>query len=92
MKRWMLIKHYWDDKMVSETCIDDKFRTIIPPEIRKKFNLDKSCRIEWFINDDGKVEVEFIKQLSIDEMIGRYSASKPIDSRQLKHDFKNNPR
>ena len=43
--------------MVSETCIDDKFRTIIPPEIRKKFNLDKSCRIEWFINDDGKVEV-----------------------------------
>ncbi len=78
--------------MVCITDIDDKFRTIIPPEIRRKFNLDKSCRIEWFINDDGKVEVEFIKQLSIDEMIGRYSASKPIDSRQLKDDFKNNSR
>ena len=78
--------------MVCITDIDDKFRTIIPPEIRRKFNLDKSCRIEWFNNDDGKVEVEFNKQLSIDEMIGRYSASKPIDSLWLKHDFKNNSR
>lgn len=78
--------------MVSVTDIDVKFRTIVPPEIPNKFNLDKSCRIEWIINDEGMVEVEFIRQLSIDEMIGRYSASKPIDSLWLKHDFKNNSR
>lgn len=78
--------------MVSVTDIDVKFRTIVSPEIHNKFNLDKSCRIEWIINDEGRVEVEFIRQLSIDEMIGRYSASKPIDSLWLKHDFKNNSR
>ena len=78
--------------MVSVTDIDVKFRTIVSPEIHNKFNLDKSCRIEWIINDEGRVEVEFIRQLSIDEMVGRYSASKPIDSLRLKHDFKNNSR
>jgi hypothetical protein len=35
------------------------------------------------------VELEFIKELSLDEMVGRYTASEPIDSVQLKKDFKN---
>lgn len=75
--------------MVSVTSIYDKFQTVIPVEIRKEFNLDKSYKIEWKITDNGKVELEFIKELSLDEMIGRYSAETPIDSVKLKHDFKN---
>ena len=66
--------------MVSVTSIYDKFQTVIPAEIRNEFNLDKSYKIEWRINDDGKVELEFIKELSLDEMVGRYTASQPIDS------------
>ena len=65
------------------TSIYDKFQTVIPAEIRNEFNLDKSY------NDDGKVELEFIKELSLDEMVGRYTASQPIDSVQLKKDIKN---
>lgn len=41
--------------MVSVTSIYDKFQTVIPAEIRNEFNLDKSYKIEWKINDDGKV-------------------------------------
>lgn len=76
--------------MVSVTGIYDKFQTVIPAEIRNEFNLDKSYKIEWKITDDGKVELEFIKDLAIEDMIGRYSAVEKIDSVQLKHDFKNN--
>ena len=76
--------------MVSVTRIYDKFQTVIPSEIRQKFNLDKSYKVEWKINENGKVEVEFIKDLSLDDMIGRYSANEKIDSVKLKHDFKNN--
>ncbi len=76
--------------MVSVTRIYDKFQTVIPSEIRREFNLDKSYKVEWKINDNGKVEVEFIKDLSLDDMIGRYSAKEKIDSVKLKHDFKNN--
>ena len=76
--------------MVSVTSIYDKFQTVIPAEIRKEFNLDKSYKIEWNINENGKVELEFIKELSLDAMVGRYSASEKIDSVKLKQDFKNN--
>lgn len=76
--------------MTSVTKIYDKFQTVIPSEIRKEFNLDKSYKVEWKITDDGKVEVEFIKDLSLDDMIGRYTAIENIDSVKLKHDFKNN--
>ena len=76
--------------MVSVTSIYDKFQTVIPAEIRKEFNLDKSYKIEWKINENGKVELDFIKELSLDDMVGRYSAIEKIDSVKLKHDFKNN--
>ena len=75
--------------MVSVTGIYDKFQTVIPVEIRKEFNLDKSYKIEWKITENGKVELEFIKELSLDDMVGRYSTKEPIDSVKLKHDFKN---
>ena len=77
------------DTLVSVTSIYDKFQTVIPAEIRKEFNLDKSYKIEWKINDEGKVELEFIKKLTFDEMVGRYTAVNPIDSVELKNDFKN---
>ena len=60
--------------MVSVTKIYDKFQTVIPLEIRKEFNLDKSYKVEWKINGNGKVELAFIKDLTLDEMIGKYSA------------------
>ena len=75
--------------MVSVTHIYDKFQTVIPAEVRNEFNLDKSYKIEWRIKEDGKVELEFIKELTLDEMVGRYTAFEPIDSVQLKNDFKN---
>jgi len=78
------------DLMVSVTKIYDKFQTVIPSEIRKEFNLDKSYKVEWKINDKGKVELDFIKELSLDDMVGRYEAQEKIDSVKLKHDFKNN--
>ena len=75
--------------MVSVTSIYDKFQTVIPAEIRKEFNLDKSYIIKWKINDDGKVELEFIKELTLDDMVGRYAAKEPTNALQLKNEFKN---
>ena len=76
--------------MVSVTSIYDKFQTVIPAEIRDEFNLDRSYKIEWKINENGKVELEFIKELSLEDMVGRYSSVEDIDSVKLKQDFKNN--
>ena len=75
--------------MVSITSIYDKFQTVIPAEIRKEFDLDKTYKIEWKINENGKVELDFIKELTLEDMIGRYTSKEPSDSVKLKHDFKN---
>ena len=61
----------------------------LPAEIRKEFNLDKSYKIKWKINDDGKVELEFIKELTLDDMVGRCAAKEPTNALQLKNEFKN---
>lgn len=70
--------------MVSVTKIYDNFQTVIPSQIRKEFNLDNSHKIEWKINDNGKVELEFIKELTLDDMVGRYTAKESIDCVNLK--------
>lgn len=76
--------------MVSVTSIYDKFQTVIPAEIRDEFNLDRSYKIEWKINENGKAELEFIKELSLEDMVGRYSAIEDIDSVKLKQELKIN--
>lgn len=48
-----------------QTIIYNKFQTVIPAEIRKEFNLDKTDKIEWRINDKSKVELEFIENLTL---------------------------
>ena len=76
--------------MVIVTSIYDKFQTVIPVEIRKQFDLDKSYKIEWKINDKGIVELEFFKELNLEDMVGKYKSNEDIDSVKLKHEFKNN--
>lgn len=74
--------------MIDITRIYDKYQTGIPAKIIKHFNLDKTYKIKWNINDEGNVELEFIKTLSLNEMIGRYSADKFINGVKLKNKFK----
>jgi len=74
---------------LATTKIYDKFQTIIPIEVRKKCNIDKKdFFIEWNINEKGKIELEFIKKLNFEDMIGRYETKKPINSLKLKKQFR----
>ena len=74
---------------LATTKIYDKFQTVIPVEVRKKYDIDgKDYFIEWNINDKGKIELEFVKKLKFEDMVGRYKAKKPIDSLKLKKQFR----
>lgn len=75
--------------MLATTQIYDKYQTVIPVEIRKKLNIDRNYFIEWDINEDGVVELNFVKKLTLDEMVGKYETKKPINSLELKQKFKN---
>jgi bifunctional DNA-binding transcriptional regulator/antitoxin component of YhaV-PrlF toxin-antitoxin module len=74
---------------IATTKIYDKFQTVIPLEIRKEYHIKgKNYFIEWNINEKGKIELEFIKKLSFSEMAGRYKAKEPINSLELKKQFR----
>ncbi|MDR2623006.1 MAG: AbrB/MazE/SpoVT family DNA-binding domain-containing protein [Methanobrevibacter sp.] len=74
---------------LATTKIYDKFQTVIPVEVRKKYDIDgRDYFIEWNINDKGKIELDFVKKLSFEDMVGRYKAKKPIDSLELKKQFR----
>ena len=85
------IKYHWEIMVtyLATTKIYDKFQTAIPVEVRKKYDIEgKNYFIEWNINEKGKIELEFIKKLSFEDMVGRYKAKKPIDSLKLKKRFR----
>lgn len=75
-------------KMDIITDINEDFETVIPSEIRKHYDLDQDYIIKWSINDCDNTELEFIKKIAIDDMIGRYHAKEPINSLELKGKFK----
>ncbi|WP_067090651.1 AbrB/MazE/SpoVT family DNA-binding domain-containing protein [Methanobrevibacter curvatus] len=74
---------------IATTKIYDKFQTVIPIEVRRKYDIKgKDYFIEWNINEKGKIELEFVKKLNFEDMIGRYKAKKPINSLKLKEKIK----
>ncbi len=75
--------------IMAKTNMYDKYQTVIPKEIRKELGItDTDYFIEWFLDEDGKLEVEFVKKLDFMEMGGRYKTEEPVNSVELKKKFK----
>jgi len=71
--------------IMAKTNMYDKYQTVIPKEIRKELGItDTDYFIEWFLDEDGKLEVEFVKKLDFMEMGGRYKTEEPVNSVELK--------
>ncbi|MCL2115202.1 MAG: type II toxin-antitoxin system PrlF family antitoxin [Methanobrevibacter sp.] len=56
--------------MSLSTKIYKGFQTAIPSEIRKKLNLEVDDIIEWFLDENGKVNIEFRKKSNFEDIIG----------------------
>ena len=75
--------------IMAKTNMYDKYQTVIPKEIRKELGIKGTdYYIEWFLDEDGKLEVEFVKKLNFMEMGGRYKTEEPVNSVELKKNFK----
>lgn len=70
--------------MVIFTTLNEKFETNIPVEIIKELDLYKSDKILWKINNRGTVELEFIKNVDLENMVGKYKSVEDIDCVQLR--------
>ena len=59
------------------------FQTVVPSKIRKKLDLDLNHVLEWDINENGKVEIEFRKKTSFMDLNGLVSSKMQHDSVKL---------
>ncbi|MCL2156395.1 MAG: hypothetical protein FWH54_00035 [Methanobrevibacter sp.] len=59
------------------------FQTVVPSKIRKKLNLDLDYVLEWSINENNKVEIEFRKKTNFMDLNGLISSKKLNDSVKL---------
>ncbi|MGL6297840.1 MAG: hypothetical protein ACRC1M_01600 [Methanobacteriaceae archaeon] len=66
--------------MIAKTNMYGKHQTTVPKEIRNRLGVDENVIIEWDINDNNEAVLKFKKKLSLEDMIGRYTAKEPFDS------------
>jgi len=62
------------------TKVYDNNQTAIPSEIRKMFKVQANDIVEWIVNEDGEININFRKRCRLDDIVGIVSSKKPIDS------------
>jgi AbrB family looped-hinge helix DNA binding protein len=55
--------------MTYKTKISKGFQTVVPSEIRKKFNIGPGDQLEWILSND-EVKLKFRKKVSIEDIMG----------------------
>jgi len=66
------------------TKIYKGFQTAIPSEIRKKLNLEVDDIVEWFLDENGNVNIEFRKKSNFEDIIGIGKTPYKTDAVKLK--------
>jgi AbrB family looped-hinge helix DNA binding protein len=62
------------------TKVYDNNQTAIPSEIRKMFKVQANDIVEWIVNENGEININFRKRSRLDDIVGIISSKKPIDS------------
>lgn len=69
--------------MIPVTKISKSFQTVIPAEIRKKYNIGHEDIIEW-IDEDGEIKINLRKKVTDDDILGSIGGNSSYDSVKLK--------
>ncbi|MGL6298037.1 MAG: AbrB/MazE/SpoVT family DNA-binding domain-containing protein [Methanobacteriaceae archaeon] len=69
---------------MTTTKLYNRYQTIIPAEIRKKIEIDPDSLVEWSINKEGKVELEFRKKSTFEDIIGIGNTDEKTNAVELK--------
>jgi AbrB family looped-hinge helix DNA binding protein len=71
--------------MTTETKISKGFQTVVPSDIRKKFNVGPGDILEWRYTENG-AEIVFRKKVTFNDVAGKVKAE-PTDTVELKKKF-----
>jgi bifunctional DNA-binding transcriptional regulator/antitoxin component of YhaV-PrlF toxin-antitoxin module len=69
--------------MIPVTKISKSFQTVVPAEIRKKYNITKNDVIEWIDSEDG-LKLNIRKKVTDLDILGSLDGDLQYDSVELK--------
>lgn len=55
-------------------------QTIIPREVRDKFNVDEETIIEWGVNESGNPTINFRKKVTLKDVAGMVKKENDVES------------
>ena len=70
--------------ILATSKVQSNYQTTIPKEIRKNYNIDHDTVVEWYINDNGKPEINVRKKRNIKDLAGAFSTDEKTNSVELK--------
>jgi len=62
------------------TKVYNNNQTAIPSEIRKMFKVQANDIVEWIVNENGEININFRKRSRLDDIVGIVSSKNPINS------------
>lgn len=66
------------------TKIYKGFQTVIPSEIRNKLKLEVDDIVEWFMDENGSIQINFRKRSNFEDIIGIGQTGYKTNSVKLK--------
>lgn len=54
-------------------------QTIIPSEVRDKFNVDEETIIEWGVNESGKPTINFRRKVTLKDVAGMVKKENDVE-------------
>lgn len=66
----ILLGEFYMIDFLAYSKIDDNNQTVIPREIRDRFDVDENTIVEWGVGENEEPRINFRKKVTLDDVIG----------------------
>lgn len=73
--------------IIGHTKVYKNFQTSIPKEVRETFGVNNDTIVEWGIDENGELKVNFRKKVNVEDIIGLIKTEEPTNSVELKKEL-----
>ena len=73
--------------IMGHTKVYKNFQTSIPKEVRETFGVNNDTIVEWGIDENGELKVNFRKKVNVEDIIGLIKTDESTNSVELKKEL-----
>ena len=73
--------------IMGHTKVYKNFQTSIPKEVRETFGVNNDTIVEWGIDENGELKVNFRKKVNVEDIIGLIKTEEPTNRDEMKKEL-----